>query len=93
MDAAELAQKPSRRRHASEASGIDTARKSLRQQEIAIIQTTRLEPSTGTIQLTTLLVHSFRRVTFLGLAACAPDAVAFRPEADRARSSTPLRPG
>ncbi|WP_247326504.1 hypothetical protein [Bradyrhizobium sp. 141] len=76
MNVAELARKPSRRRHASQASGIDTARKTLRQQEIAIIQTTWIEASTGTIQLTTLLVHSFRRVNFLGLAACAPDAVA-----------------
>lgn len=45
-------------RYASLASGLDIVRKSLSQQEIATIQTTRVEPATGHIHLTTLLAHS-----------------------------------
>jgi hypothetical protein len=45
-------------RYASLASGLDSVRKTLSQQEIATIQTTRIEPATGQIHLTTLLAHS-----------------------------------
>lgn len=45
-------------RYASLASGLDIVRKTLSQQEIAIIQTTRVEETTGHIHLTTLLAHS-----------------------------------
>jgi hypothetical protein len=45
-------------RYASLASALDIIRKTLSQQEIATIQTTRIEPSTGQIHLTTLLAHS-----------------------------------
>ncbi len=45
-------------RYASLASGLDIVRKTLSQQEIATIQTTRLEPATGQVHLTTLLAHS-----------------------------------
>jgi ERF superfamily len=45
-------------RYASLASGLDIVRKTLSQQEIATIQTTRVEPDTGQIHLTTLLAHS-----------------------------------
>ncbi len=45
-------------RYASLASGLDIVRKALGQQEIATIQTTRIEPNTGQVHLTTLLAHS-----------------------------------
>lgn len=45
-------------RYASLASGLDIVRKSLSNQEIATIQTTRIEAATGQIHLTTLLAHS-----------------------------------
>jgi hypothetical protein len=45
-------------RYASLASGLDIVRKALSQQEIATVQTTRVDPSTGQIHLTTLLAHS-----------------------------------
>ncbi|MCK1473595.1 ERF family protein [Bradyrhizobium sp. 197] len=45
-------------RYASLASGLDIVRKTLSQQEIATIQTTRVETATGTIHLTTLLAHA-----------------------------------
>ncbi|MET4186709.1 hypothetical protein ABIB94_008851 [Bradyrhizobium sp. JR7.2] len=45
-------------RYVSLASGLDIVRKTLSQQEIAAIQTTPIEPSTGQIHLTTLLAHS-----------------------------------
>ncbi|MGY3234458.1 hypothetical protein ACVMAJ_001348 [Bradyrhizobium sp. USDA 4448] len=45
-------------RYASLAGGLDIVRKTLGQQEIAVIQTTRIEAATGTIQLTTLLAHA-----------------------------------
>src|SRR5437660_2987683 len=43
-------------RYASLASGLDIVRKTLSQQDVAIIQTTRLEA--GEVYLTTLLAHS-----------------------------------
>jgi ERF superfamily protein len=45
-------------RYASLASGLDIVRKALSQQEIAAVQTTRIEPGTGQVHLTTLLAHS-----------------------------------
>lgn len=45
-------------RYASLASGLDIVRKTLSQQEIATIQTTRVEAATGHIHLTTLLAHA-----------------------------------
>ena len=45
-------------RYASLASGLDIVRKTLSQQEIATIQTTRTEEATGQIHLTTLLAHA-----------------------------------
>lgn len=45
-------------RYASLASGLDIVRKTLSHQEIATIQTTRIESATGQIHLTTLLAHS-----------------------------------
>lgn len=45
-------------RYASLAAGLDIVRKTLSQQEIATIQTTRVETATGQIYLTTLLAHS-----------------------------------
>jgi hypothetical protein len=45
-------------RYASLAAGLDIVRKSLSQQEIATIQTTRIDPTNGQVQLTTLLAHA-----------------------------------
>ncbi|WP_247326494.1 hypothetical protein [Bradyrhizobium sp. 141] len=45
-------------RYASLASGLDIVRKTLSQQEIAAIQTTRIEQLTGQVHLTTLLAHA-----------------------------------
>ena len=45
-------------RYASLASGLDIVRKALSRQEIATIQTTRLDGSTGQVFLTTVLAHS-----------------------------------
>ncbi|GMO63433.1 ERF family protein [Bradyrhizobium ottawaense] len=45
-------------RYASLASGLDIVRKTLSLQEIATIQTTRVEVTSGHIHLTTLLAHS-----------------------------------
>ena len=45
-------------RYASLASGLDIVRKTLSQQEIATIQTTRIYPATGNIHLTTLVAHA-----------------------------------
>jgi len=45
-------------RYASLASGLDIVRKSLGQHEIATIQTTTIDRTTGQISLTTLLAHS-----------------------------------
>ena len=44
-------------RYASLASGLDIVRKTLSQQAIATIQTTRIE-ATGQVNLTTLLAHA-----------------------------------
>src|SRR5882724_1134842 len=45
-------------RYASLASGLDIVRKALGQQDIATIQSTRIEPETGRIHLTTTLAHA-----------------------------------
>ncbi|WP_375780248.1 ERF family protein [Bradyrhizobium sp. ma5] len=45
-------------RYASLAAGLDIVRKTLSRQEIATIQTTRIEPTTGHIHITTLLAHA-----------------------------------
>src|SRR5439155_23548681 len=45
-------------RYASLASGLDIIRKSLGQQEIATVQTTTIDQSSGNIQLTTVLAHA-----------------------------------
>ncbi|MCK1396132.1 ERF family protein [Bradyrhizobium sp. 1] len=45
-------------RYASLAAGLDIVRKTLSQQEIATIQTTRTEQLSGRIHLTTLLAHA-----------------------------------
>ena len=45
-------------RYASLASGLEIVRKTLSQQEIATIQTTRIDPATGNIHLTTLVAHA-----------------------------------
>src|SRR4051795_2838161 len=45
-------------RYASLASGLDIVRKSLGKQEIATVQTTAIDQSSGHIQLTTLLAHA-----------------------------------
>jgi ERF superfamily protein/uncharacterized protein DUF968 len=45
-------------RYATLASGLDIVRKTLSKQEVATIQSTRVEPATGLIHLTTLLAHS-----------------------------------
>ncbi|GLR92347.1 ERF family protein [Bradyrhizobium iriomotense] len=45
-------------RYASLASGLEIVRKTLSQQEIATIQTTRIDATTSHIHLTTLLAHS-----------------------------------
>ncbi|MET4040527.1 hypothetical protein ABIC03_002218 [Bradyrhizobium sp. RT6a] len=45
-------------RYASLASGLDLVRKSLSRQEIATIQSTRVDQATGQIHLTTMLAHA-----------------------------------
>ncbi|WBL80350.1 ERF family protein [Bradyrhizobium xenonodulans] len=45
-------------RYASLAAGLDIVRKTLSQQEIATIQTTRIEAATSIVHLTTLLAHA-----------------------------------
>lgn len=45
-------------RYASLANGLDIVRKTLSQQEIATIQTTRIDQASGRIHLTTTLAHS-----------------------------------
>lgn len=45
-------------RYASLASGLDIVRKTLSQQEIATVQTTRIDPANGQVHLTTLLAHA-----------------------------------
>lgn len=45
-------------RYASLASGLDIVRKTLSQQEIATIQTTKIDTNSGQVHLTTLLAHA-----------------------------------
>src|SRR3954467_11532106 len=45
-------------RYASLASGLDIVGKTLSQQEIATVQTTRIDPGSGQVHLTTLLAHA-----------------------------------
>ena len=45
-------------RYASLASGLDIVRKTLSQQEIAVLQSTQIETASGQVLLTTLLAHS-----------------------------------
>src|ERR1700675_4549213 len=45
-------------RYASLASGLDIARKSLGQHEIATVQTTAIDQENGQLRLTTLLAHA-----------------------------------
>ncbi len=45
-------------RYASLASGLDIVHKTLSQHEIATVQTTAVEPATGLVNLTTMLVHA-----------------------------------
>jgi len=58
-------------RYASLASGLDIVRKTLSQQEIATIQTTRIEQVTGQIHLTTLLAHASGEWISSDLPVCA----------------------
>ncbi|MDD1529820.1 single-stranded DNA-binding protein [Bradyrhizobium sp. WBOS7] len=62
-------------RYASLASGLDIVRKTLSQQEIATIQTTRIEQITGQIHLTTLLAHASGEWISSDLPVCAPKEV------------------
>ena len=45
-------------RYAPLSSGLDIVRKALGQQQIAIVQTTAIDASTGTVNLTTILAHA-----------------------------------
>ncbi|MBR0774575.1 DUF968 domain-containing protein [Bradyrhizobium diazoefficiens] len=58
-------------RYASLASGLDIVRKTLSHQEIATIQTTRIEQATSQIHLTTLLAHSSGEWISSDLPVCA----------------------
>lgn len=58
-------------RYASLAAGLDIVRKTLSQQEIATIQTTRIEQTTGQIHLTTLLAHASGEWISSDLPVCA----------------------
>ena len=58
-------------RYASLASGLDIVRKTLSQQEIATVQTTRIEQVTGQIHLTTLLAHASGEWISSDLPVCA----------------------
>src|SRR6478735_7399140 len=62
-------------RYASLASGLDIVRKTLSQQEIATIQTTRIEQATGQIHLTTLLAHGSGEWISSDLPVCASKEV------------------
>ncbi|WP_448041531.1 ERF family protein [Bradyrhizobium liaoningense] len=62
-------------RYASLASGLDIVRKTLSQQEIATIQTTRIEQVTGQIHLTTLLAHASGEWISSDLPVCASKEV------------------
>jgi hypothetical protein len=58
-------------RYASLASGLDIVRKTLSQQEIAVVQTTRSAQATGQIHLTTLLAHASGEWISSDLPVCA----------------------
>ncbi|TQF38722.1 single-stranded DNA-binding protein [Bradyrhizobium sp. UNPF46] len=58
-------------RYASLAAGLDIVRKTLSRQEIATIQTTRIEQATGQIHLTTLLAHASGEWISSDLPVCA----------------------
>jgi hypothetical protein len=58
-------------RYASLASGLDIVRKTLSQQEIATIQTTRVEQGSGRLHLTTLLAHASGEWISSDLPVCA----------------------
>ncbi|MCK1406637.1 ERF family protein [Bradyrhizobium sp. 76] len=58
-------------RYASLASGLDIVRKTLSQQEIATLQTTRIEQVSGQIHLTTLLAHASGEWISSDLPVCA----------------------
>lgn len=62
-------------RYASLASGLDIVRKTLSQQEIATIQTTRIEQPAGQIHLTTLLAHASGEWISSDLPVCAAKEV------------------
>lgn len=62
-------------RYASLASGLDIVRKTLSQQEIATIQTSRIEQGTGQIHLTTLLAHASGEWISSDLPVCAAKEV------------------
>ncbi|MBP0115731.1 ERF family protein [Bradyrhizobium vignae] len=62
-------------RYASLASGLDIIRKTLSQQEIATIQTTRIEQVTGQTHLTTLLAHASGEWISSDLPVCASKEV------------------
>ncbi|ULK95981.1 ERF family protein [Bradyrhizobium sp. I71] len=62
-------------RNASLASGLDIVRKTLSQHEIATLQTTRIEPTTGQIHLTTLLAHASGEWISSDLPVCASKEV------------------
>ncbi|WP_028134727.1 ERF family protein [Bradyrhizobium japonicum] len=62
-------------RYASLASGLDIVRKTLSQQEIATIQTTRIEQVTGQIHLITLLAHASGEWISSDLPVCASKEV------------------
>ncbi|BBC01165.1 MULTISPECIES: ERF family protein [Bradyrhizobium] len=64
-------EEPQTFRYASLASGLDIVRKTLSRQEIATVQTTRLEVATGQIHLTTLLAHSSGEWISSDLPVCA----------------------
>ncbi|WP_166294253.1 ERF family protein [Bradyrhizobium sp. 2S1] len=58
-------------RYASLAAGLDIVRKTLSRHEIATIQTTRIETTTGHIHLTTLLAHASGEWISSDLPVCA----------------------
>ncbi|WP_035961468.1 ERF family protein [Bradyrhizobium sp. URHA0013] len=62
-------------RYASLASGLDIVRKALSRQEIATIQTTRIEQATGQIHLTSLLAHASGEWISSDLPFCASKEV------------------
>jgi hypothetical protein len=53
-------------RYASLASGLDIIRKVLGSQQIAVTQTTDIDRANGTVNLTTLLVHTSGESPFCG---------------------------